>query len=94
MDKKSKILTGQKEHLQNLLESFSEKELYVIISFAEFILNSKSAAKPDFTELLAKSEFENKELNDATFSEIGKARENVRKGKYSSLDEVKREFGL
>ena len=79
MRKKNNLLSKQKEHLQNLLESFSEKDLYVVISFAEFIFKSKSAEKLDLPELIA---------------QIRKAREGVRRGKYSSLDEVKREFGL
>lgn len=94
MRKKNNLLSKQREHLQNLLESFSEKDLYVVISFAEFIFKSKSAEKLGLPELLARSEFEKKEMNDATVSQIRKAREGVRKGKHSSLDEIKREFGL
>ena len=92
MEKKSKILSRQREHLENLLESFSEKDLCVVISFAEFIFKSKSTEKLDLLELLTKAKSEKKEVNDATVLQIRKARERVRKGKHSSLDEIKREF--
>jgi hypothetical protein len=94
MKKKNHAITRQKEHLQNLLESFSEKDLYVVISFAEFIFKSKSAEKLELVELLNKAKSEKKEMDDATLLQIRKAREGVRKGKHSSLDEIKREFGL
>jgi hypothetical protein len=53
---------------------------------------SKPAEKLSLLELLSEAKSEKREVNDATVIQIRKAREGVRKGKHSSLDEINREF--
>lgn len=84
----------QRKHLYKLLESFTEKDLYVIKSFVEFLHQAKVTGDDVFLNKLLNSDFDEEELNEKTLLEIKKAKAEVKKKKYSSLDKVMKEFGI
>jgi len=84
----------QRRHLYKLLESFTEKDLYVIKSFVEYLKQAKENGDDVFLNKLLNSGFEKEELNEKTLLEIKKAKAEVKKKKYSSLNKVMKEFGL
>ena len=83
-----------KKYLYKLLDSFEEKDLYVIKSFLEFLHKSKSNGDDLFLKRLLSSDYEKVELNDKTKEEINKARAEVKKKKYTILDKVMKEFAI
>jgi|GEM_PF-5466504 len=83
-----------KKYLYKLLDSFEEKDLYVVKSFLEFLHKPKSNRDDLFLKRLLNSDYEKVELNEKTKLELKKARAEVKKKKYTSLDKVMKEFGI
>lgn len=84
----------QRNHLYKLLDTFEEKDLYVIKSFMEFLQKAKTNGDDVFLKRLLNSDFDKEELNEKTLLKIRKARSEVKKKKFSSLDKVMKEFGI
>ena len=87
----SKVIK-QRKHLNKLLESLTEKDLYVIKSFVEYLKQAKTKGDDVFLNKLLSSDFDKAEVNEKTLLEVKKAKAEVRKKKYSSLDKVMKEF--
>ena len=60
----------------------------------EFLHKPKSNRDDLFLKRLLSSDYEKVELNDKTKEEINKARAEVKKKKYTTLDKVMKEFAI
>lgn len=94
MKNANRKIIQKRKHLYKILESFTEEDLYVIKSFAEFLKQAKVNGDDIFLQRLINSDYEKEELNEKTINEIKRAKSEVRKKKYSTLDKVMKEFGL
>lgn len=91
--KTTKIQTTRK-HLYKLLDSFNEIDLYAVESFAAFLKKNKTDKNDSILKILENSAYETNELNENTIKSIKKARSEYSKGKYYTLEQVKKEIGI
>jgi len=89
---KTEKLKSERKYLYKLLDNFNEIDLHAVKKFAEFI--KKINGDDKLMQLLLKAPYDDGELNEQTIKDIKKAREDLKKGKTSSLEQVKKELGF
>jgi len=94
MKTKENSLSTKRKHLYKLLDSFTEKDLRVIESFASFIKKNKSENNEIINEYFENLEFDENELNEETERSIKSSGIEYKKGKKYSLENIKKEIGI
>lgn len=94
MKEKTNKIKTEREHLYKLLNSFPEKDLHAVKSFAEFLNKARKENNISLLQVLENALYEKKELSAETIKNIKKARLEFKQGKTYSLAQVKKELGI
>jgi len=91
---KTKTIKQQsnRKTLYKLLDSFEEKDFYAVKNFAEFIKTKNG--RETLKNILSKVPVDNEPLSDGTLKRIDESRDEIKKKKYKSLNEVMKYYGL
>jgi len=91
---KAKTIKKQsnRKTLYKLLDSFEEKDFYAVKNFAEFIKTKNG--RETLKNILSKVPVDNEPLSDETLKRIDESRDEIKKKKYKSLNEVMKNYGL
>lgn len=94
MKTKENTLVVKRKHLYKLLDSFTEKDLRVIESFAAFIKENRTDDNELINDYFDKLKIDNEELSRETKRSIKLSNADFKKGKTYLLEDLKKEIGI
>lgn len=94
MKTKENTLLVKRKHLYKLLDSFTEKDLRVIESFASFMKKNRTENNEIINEYFNSLKTEEEELNDETKRSLRSSKADYKKGRSYLLEDLKKEIGI
>ncbi len=83
--------TNPKEELHEMIEALPKKEITAVKRFLEFIL---SQHQDSWAKLLENPPIDDEPVTEEDLKAIVEGRKAITEGRYQTLEEVKKEFGL